>query len=49
MKSDQILEDTTIWVSFLRGLDPSLKNRLAAWIRTDICYHNKYINLDGRR
>jgi predicted nucleic acid-binding protein len=35
MKSDQILVDTTIWVSFLRGLDPSLKDRLANWIREE--------------
>lgn len=35
MKADRVLVDTTVWISYLRGLDASLKERIGALVRED--------------
>lgn len=43
MKTDRYLIDTTVWVTYLRGLNVSLKDRLGALVREDKVFMSEIV------
>lgn len=46
MNSEKFLVDTTIWIKYLRGLDPSLKERISSLALEDRIFTSEIIILE---
>lgn len=46
MSAERFLIDTTIWVKYLRGIDPSLKDRLRSLVLEDRAFTSEVIIME---